>query len=94
MFSQITQQLIYIYYTDLLLDEHASDDESVQTEEAVEDVTQLRVVECNCLCGSQRSHDMLLGDSFSTAQRLDHNIISINIRSSRENQDKPDSRFS
>lgn len=37
--------------TNLLLDEHAGDDESVQTEEAVQDVTQPSVVECHCLCG-------------------------------------------
>lgn len=35
----------------LLLDEHAGDEESVKPEETIEDVTELRVVESNCTWG-------------------------------------------
>ena len=41
--------------TDPLLDEHAGDEEAVQAKEAIQDVTELGVVQRHCLCGDQRS---------------------------------------
>lgn len=43
------------WLADLLLDEHAGDDESVQAQEAVQDVTQPRVVQRHRLCEGRRS---------------------------------------